>query len=114
MSDTVSDDDAPTFEEASRCPKCDKPGREVTAKPGQRRGVVVHVIECVTELCRWHGERWFVQVNEDGTIPRPYSQVGPKAYPKVSDESISRINEALERQLNVEKGQGGEIRNPYS
>lgn len=113
MSDR-KEDTGPTFEEASRCPKCDQPGKEVTVKPGSRRGVMVHVIECATQLCKWYGERWFVQVNEDGTIPKAYSQVGPKAYPKVSDESITRINEALERQLDVEKRPGGEIRNPYS
>ena len=110
----MSETDGPTYEEASRCPKCDKPGKLYVKKPGARRGVEVHVIECVTQLCKWYGERWFVQLNEDGSIPKPYSQIGAKQYPKVSDESITRINEALQQQLNAEQRGDGEVRNPFS
>lgn len=112
MSD--NEDRGPTFEEASRCPKCDRPGKEVACKPGARRGVMVHVIECVTELCKWHGERWFVQVNDDGSIPKAYSQIGKKQYQTISKESETRINEAIQSQLDAEtrKG-GGEIRGRF-
>lgn len=102
-----------TFEEAKRCPKCERPGKDEGAKPGRRAGVKVHTIRCETQLCRWYNTTWLVQVNEDGSIPEAYSQVGHKQFPKVSDESITRINEALDRQIAAEKSGQGEVRNPY-
>jgi hypothetical protein len=103
-----------TFEEAQRCPRCDKPGRDQGGRPGRRRGVKVHTIVCETELCPWYNTTWLIQVNEDGTIPDAYSQVGEKQFHKVSPETETRINEALERQLKAEQSGQGEIRNPYS
>lgn len=103
-----------TFEEARRCPKCDKPGEDMGGRPSQRRGTKVHTIFCRTELCSWYNTSWLVSVNEDGTVPDAYSQVGPKQYHKVSQETETRINEALERQLKAEQSGEGEIRNPYS
>lgn len=103
-----------SWEEAIRCPKCDKPGKDEGWKPGRRRGTKVHTIRCVsTELCPWYNTTWLVQVNEDGTIPQAYSQVGPKAFPKVSDQTITRINEAISAQLKAETRGDGEVRNPH-
>ena len=107
-----------TFEEAKRCPKCERPGREVgsrKAKNGRGQPCTVHIIECATELCRWFGERYVVQVNDDGSIPSAYSSaLSDKQYPRVSQESVSRIEENILKQIEVEtKSDGhGEIRNP--
>lgn len=103
-----------TFEEARLCSKCEKPGEDLGGRPGARRGVEVHTIVCRTPLCPWENTTWLVQVNEDGSVPDAYSQLGPKQYHKVSPETETRINEALERQLEAERRGGGEVRNPYS
>jgi hypothetical protein len=68
---------APTFEEAKRCPRCDKPGEDrkqmvVLGKSFKGgKAPVAHTIYCVTELCPWYNTPWIVQVNGDGTIPPP-------------------------------------------
>jgi hypothetical protein len=104
-----------SWEEATRCPKCGHPGKDEGWKPGKRRGVKVHSIRCEsTELCPWYNTTWLVQVNEDGTIPAPYSQLGPKQYQAISDESMSRLNDAIDRQLKAETSGEGEVRNPHS
>jgi hypothetical protein len=104
-----------TFEEAKLCPKCGNPGddRKKTFERNSRgRLVEVHLIYCTTKLCRWHNTAWVVQVNEDGTIPEAYQQLGDKQYPKISQESATRIEENILRQLEAETKPGGEVRNP--
>jgi len=103
-----------TYEEATRCPKCEKPGsvrKKTTVRKG-RRTVEQHLVYCETELCPWFNTAWIIQVNEDGSIPEAYSQVGPKQYPKLSPESETRVQEAMEAQLAAETRPGGEVRNP--
>lgn len=106
-----------TFEEAKLCPKCGKPGEDVRVfdrKNSMGKPVTVHTIYCRVELCPWYNTSWLVQVNEDGTIPDPYSQLGPKQYPKLSEESVTRVQEAIQTQLDQETKPGGsEVRNPY-
>lgn len=108
-----------TFEEAKLCPKCGRMGKEAgsTRKRNSRNQIVtVHFIECVTELCPWFGTKYFVQVNEDGSIPQPYQQLGPKKYPRLSPESASRVEEAVRRETEVstQPDRHGEVRNPHS
>ena len=100
-----------TFEEAKLCPKCGRPGEDrQTTKVGRKE---VHLIYCVTELCKWFNTPWSVQVNEDGSIPQAYSGIGRKNFPKLSPESETRVNEAMEAQLRMETQPGGaEVRNP--
>jgi hypothetical protein len=103
-----------TFEMAKQCPKCGNPGKEVmvrSTKNSRGEPCQLHVIECVRELCRWFGERYVVQTNNDGTIPAAYSGVMDKQFPRISQESQSRIQDNVERQLEVER-RGGEIKNP--
>lgn len=105
-----------TFEEAKLCPKCDKPGEDRSTKRVRNsRGklVEIHSIYCTTVVCPWYNTMWVVQINEDGSIPEAYSQVGSKMYPKLSAESETRVREAMEAQLRAEtQPGGGEIRNP--
>lgn len=109
MSDT-------TFEEAKRCPKCDMPGddKSVTTVTKGRRKVKVHTIYCRNSECKWYNTSWLVQVNEDGSIPQAYQQIGPKQFPKLSAESETRIQESIEAQLAAETKPGSEVRNPFS
>jgi hypothetical protein len=102
-----------TFNDAKRCPKCDMPGDDVSSQPAKRRGTVVHVIFCRNDGCNWYNTSWLVQVNEDGTIPEPYSQIGPKQYPKLSAETETRVQEAIQKQLQAETQPGAEVRNPH-
>jgi hypothetical protein len=85
-----------TYEQATRCPKCETPGKLVnTTRPpanvrtGIARGTKVETYECVNERCVYGpqkqmdlpGERWAVQINPDGTIPPKGSiEAEPKEY----------------------------------
>lgn len=107
---------ATTFEEAKQCPRCGKVGEDVkTSTQHDRRGnlVTVHYIYCRNILCIWLDTAWVIQVNADGSIPEPSAFRG-KQFPTISDESKTRIEEALAAQLKAETGKGAEIRNPYS
>jgi hypothetical protein len=83
----------PTLEKASRCPKCDKPGTEVSNIPafkeGQNRGKVL-TYQCVTPLCTWFQTGWAVHILPDNTIPE--RKLGPKEYPELTSyaESVAR------------------------
>lgn len=114
----MTDDTRTTFEEAKLCPKCKRAGevrKSFKAENARGKMVDVHLVYCTTELCPWFGSPWVVQVNDDGTIPQPYSQLGDKQYPKLSQESVSRVEDNIRRQLQAETEQGGhgELRNPY-
>lgn len=106
-----------TFEEAKLCPKCGKPGddrKQTRSKDSHGKPVTVHLIYCTTELCRWYNTCWSVQVNADGSIPTAYSSAfQQKMFPKVSQETETRIQEAMDAQLRAEtQPGGGEVRNP--
>jgi hypothetical protein len=104
-----------TYEEAKKCPKCGQPGDVRQVKPSRNnRGeeVEVHMVYCVTVLCTWHETAWVVQVNKDGSIPPAYQGLGQKQYPTISQESASRIEDNIRRQLEAETRPGSEIRNP--
>lgn len=70
-----------TFEEAKRHTVCGDPGEEVnTIRPEEAvRGTIVHVFECKNKRCSAHTDRWMVQTNPDGSIPKPGKR-GPKAF----------------------------------
>lgn len=111
---------SPTFEEAKRCPKCDKPGEEVRVivHKDLPRGAKLHEIFCRTELCRWYNTPWMVQTNADGSVPPPTDHTGrDKKYVGFEghDEMAARIraNVEAERKAQTEPG-GMEVRNPFS
>lgn len=97
-----------TYEEATRCPKCETPGKLVNttrppanARTGIERGTKVETYECVNERCVYGpqkqmdlaGERWAVQINPDGTIP-------PKGaiYEQPKEYDIDRHTSTQQRQ----------------
>jgi hypothetical protein len=112
------DNTAPTFEQAKRCPKCDLPGEDMGATPTTNaRGmpVKVHSIFCRNPECKWFNTSWIIQINPDGSIPKPYEQLGRKQFPKVSPEAETKITESIQAQIAAETQPGGaELNNPYS
>jgi hypothetical protein len=94
-----------TWEEASRCYKCQQPGVEVANLPAAERWQGrVHTIECQNHICLNFGQRWIVQVRPDGSIPnRDTSTRGEKSFPKMTagQESFARrgIEDAIGKRL---------------
>ena len=87
-----------TYEEAKLCPKCEQPG-EKTKEEAARRvpGARLHTIYCRNPQCKWYNTPYIIQVNPDGTIPRPdahRSRLVP-GLPERSDADVERANAAL-------------------
>lgn len=107
-----------TYEDATRCPKCGKPGdvRKKTSAigTGLPRGTQQHHIYCMNELCIWYNTCWFVQVNPDGSVPAPKNHTGePKVYQGFEghDEAAKAILDGIKRQYEYEQsGDHPEIR----
>lgn len=109
--------EAPTFEEARRCPICGNPGEDRKAiKSTAIAGAKLHYIYCVTQLCRWYDTFWIVQVNKDGSIPPPTNHTGEKkVYEGFEghDQKAEELVNMLKKNAQAETQPGGvEIRNP--
>lgn len=105
-----------TMEEAKLCPKCGRTGedRKTLQVRGMAKGTTVHLIYCVTELCRWFGTPWQVQVNPDGSVPAPKNHTGqPKLYANIEghDDQAKQLIEQLKKNAQAETEPGTEIRN---
>jgi hypothetical protein len=92
-----------TFEDAKRCPICDMPGEEVAVTKAKDSAGDVHIFRCENVRCREVGERWLVQTRPDGTVPQPTEDKGPKAFPSMSSDTVSRgmrvVEDAVGRDL---------------
>lgn len=100
MSDT-------TFDEARRCPRCEELGNTESSRPGPQ-GSKINVIRCLNNRCRWYDTTYIVQVNADGSIPKPTTNRHKDfpELPKRSNEDVERYNQSLlDATLN-----GGEVR----
>lgn len=98
-----------TLEEASRCPKCEEPGRyagERSLGPHGRQGKA-KIFECENNRCKWFGTTWIVQVGPDGTIPPP-TTVRDKQFKELKDDP-DKIRALYDRQLELETKPGAEI-----
>lgn len=85
-----------TFEEASRCPKCNNIGTE-TAKHNGPNGSTVHTITCMNTVCIWFETGWIIQRNSDGTIPvREASSRAPKQFPAMPGMTTERAQSEVE------------------
>lgn len=109
-------------DDATRCPKCDKPGKETRKFPAPKSstsvpGAMIVEFECVSTLCPWFETLWMVQINPDGSIPEPSNHRGrPKTYLKTKedDRMAQQIRDAIDAQIAAETRGHGEIRNPYA
>jgi hypothetical protein len=86
MADTAS------WEEASRCPKCNEPGKD-TRQMGSVRGKA-HILVCMNERCAWFNTSWVVQVRRDGTIP--VRRAGPKQFMNLTGGQEAMARRVLE------------------
>jgi hypothetical protein len=101
-----------TLEEASRCPRCENPGRYDGEKLSRSiRGAKIKTFTCENKRCRWYDTPWTVQVNSDGTIP-PALLNRPKQFAALPDDK-GRTVENLEAQLAAEQGRGTELRGRF-
>lgn len=108
-----------TYEEASRCPRCGKPGEVMSKQPAPNmpKGTKVHLVYCRTKGCRWENTAWPIQVNPDGSVPVIDHSRTEKEYPSagLDTEIGERLVKSLEKQLEAETSpEGGEVRNPRS
>jgi hypothetical protein len=110
-----------TLEEASRCPKCNQPGVEVSrTRVVPKRGVFgqaetsggqLVTFQCQTKLCRWFGDICrVVQIRPDGTVPEPDMRINKaKEYPKLNNPDAERMVRDAERLLEEQLRQGREM-----
>ena len=82
------------FEEAKRCPRCEKPGT-LTYTESLPKGAKAHTYSCYTEGCRWEGTGWIVQVNADGSIP--IREKGEKQFEKLGSGATSYAESVLNK-----------------
>lgn len=110
--DHLPADDAPTWEEASRCPRCGQPGedtkqqvvRNVRMPRGGQRPTM-HQLTCRNELCLWYNTHWMVQVNADGSIPKEnYNRLQDPIYPRVKRDQRRKeqVLDNIRRQIHIE------------
>ena len=103
-----------TYEEATRCPKCEEPGNARSKVP-QGGGTTLHTVYCENTRCEWFNTPWLVQVNADGSVPAPRDHTGSaKVYkPNAGDEELARrVLEATMRDQDLSTQAGAEVNNP--
>jgi hypothetical protein len=116
----MTETERPTYEQASRCPRCDMPGKKINEVPAGRPGVKIHVFNCETRGCIFEGTSFFVQVNPDGTVPEVRHTLEDKLFPidrsaRPSTEREQKeraIIDRLRREHERTTKPGAEIRNP--
>lgn len=103
-----------TFEEASRCPRCEQPGKEVKKmKALGVPGATVHTLMCMTTGCPWYKTTWLVQTNRDGSVPPPSNHFGsPKVYVGFEghDQMARDIRAAIAADEAAQRQAGSEIK----
>jgi hypothetical protein len=96
--------DDSTFEGRTICPKCGKTGsiQQVVERERspQDRGKKTYSITCMTELCRWFGVNWLVDVNPDGSVPpvRPHQKAYP-AMPDLTERTRAAVDAEIARSM---------------
>lgn len=96
-----------TYEEASKCPKCDQPMQKTHSTKGDNRSTI-HVLRCDTKLCRWYGETKLVQVLSDNTVP--VRDPGDKDFVPLTEGAKARARATIENVQEAEERGIREIR----
>ena len=89
-----------TFEEASRCPKCDNTGEQKSMQAAPE-GSKLYIFTCRNEPCAWYLTDWVVQRLEDGTIPErvPNRQ---KTFPSIPGMTQEKAAAQIEQTIKDE------------
>lgn len=99
--------DPVTYEDAKRCPKCSDVGlicsiHRSTGARGQRCNVETY--QCMNDRCARKGDRWIVQINDDGTIPVRDESNQRKQYEPLDIFKLSAGARLLEQVQREEEG----------
>jgi hypothetical protein len=109
-----------TFEEASRCPQCKQPGKDLKSipippgTPGVTKGAKIHTIQC--QSCDFGV--WLVQVDPDGSVPppqdhtkKPKMYLGFEGHDQKARDIIAQLRQGVQRESDLSIQEGGhEIR----
>lgn len=87
-----------SFEEASKCPKCERAMVEV-ASQNIMKGGVIKTLECQNNLCLWFEERKLVQIDKDGNIP--VRGQGEKDFTPYTPSQQAALQQRLEHSAEV-------------
>ena len=104
------DESYTTLEKASRCSKCDQPGRWTGDRNLETGSGKLKMFMCENSRCSWYNTEWPVQVASNGTIPITLRR--PKSFAALPDDG-GRTLEAIESQLGVETKAGAELNRRY-
>lgn len=99
-----------TLEQASRCARCDQPGRHTGDKSLESGSGKLKMFMCENERCPWYKTEWPVQVSSNGTIPMTLRR--PKRFSALPDDGGKTL-EAIEKQLSLETKAGAELPQRY-
>lgn len=86
-----------SFEEATRCPKCNEPGELGVNRPGPDKSTI-HFVWCRNQVCKWFDTNWIVQQLEDGTVPvRPTQdhRAHQKTFPAIPSYTQQQMRDYL-------------------
>lgn len=114
----MSEIERPTYETATRCPKCDHPGnvriKEAAPRSANLKlGTQLHTVYCENRACKWFDTCWYVQVNSDGSIPLPKNHRGEsKIYANFEghDQAARDLVASLEAAELAQRTPGAELR----
>ena len=95
-----------TWDEASRCPKCNQPMKEVHSSPAVNGEGTVSVLECGNKVCIWLGETKLVQRLANGEVPireaekefQPLTE-GAKARARASIENVRELETRAQKEI---------------
>jgi len=96
-----------TYDAARRCPKCQEPGME-TGRKSFHDGSKQLTITCGNERCPWFNTNYAISVRPDGSVPEP-NMIRDKHYPSLPVDRTEQVQQAIDNQINAERGTGAEV-----
>jgi hypothetical protein len=91
-----------TFEEASRCPRCNEAGYS-TCTARNRDGAKSFEVSCENNRCPWYHTKWVFDVRADGSIPQAKTN-RPKTYAPIPDRT-EEVRAAVDRSIAAQERQ---------
>jgi len=86
-----------TWEEASKCPRCNQPGRQTSAVPSGNPGNKVVTLKCENSACPWGRDPedlgWIVELDPQGNVCE--RKPGDVQFPKMGKIPKSIAEQAM-------------------